>query len=174
MPLVTQRNAPALPRSRAFRRLAARGFRADDLGSAMQPRFVFAILAITLTFTTTIYYVRVPSDLRAGLSNKSNPGFWGQPNAEFDWCEFNYLSSFYVAEPINSFSMLSFLVVVFRLQRHFRSVLRSCPHAPLLLFEIVLVAVGSFAFHATLRYRSVPFRFRDSGRIGRPRPHRRC
>jgi hypothetical protein len=28
-------------------------------------------------------------------------------------------------------------------------------HAPLLLFEIALVAAGSFAFHATLRYRSV-------------------
>lgn len=118
----------------------------------MQPGFVFAILGVTLTFTTTIYYLRIPQDLSAGLSNKSSEGYWGKPNAEFDWCEFNYLSSFYVAEPVNSFSMMSFFIVVFRLQRHFRTVLRTCPHAPRLLLEIALVAAGSFAFHATLRY----------------------
>jgi hypothetical protein len=121
----------------------------------MQPGFVFAILGVTLTFTTTIYYLRIPQDLSAGLSNKSSEGYWGKPNAEFDWCEFNYLSSFYVAEPVNSFSMMSFFIVVFRLQRHFRTVLRTCPHAPRLLLEIALVAAGSFAFHATLRYRLV-------------------
>jgi hypothetical protein len=123
----------------------------------MHPQVVFSLLAVTLAFTTTIYYVRIPTDLSSGLSNKSSSGYWGHPNAEFDWCEFNYLSSFYVAEPVNSFSMLSFLVVIFRLSKHLRSALRDCPHAYMLLFEIGLVAVGSFAFHATLQYRCVVF-----------------
>ena len=119
----------------------------------MNPQIVFVLLGLILVCTTTIYYVRIPSDLSAGLSNKSGAGYWGVPNAEFDWCEFNYLSSFYVAEPINSFTMLSFFVVIFRLYKHLGSSLYSCSHAHALLIEIGLVAVGSFAFHATLQYR---------------------
>ena len=119
----------------------------------MHPKVVFSLLAVTLAFTTTIYYVRIPTDLSSGLSNKSSSGYWGHPNAEFDWCEFNYLSSFYVAEPINSFTMISFFVVIFRLYKHLGSSLYSCSHAHALLIEIGLVAVGSFAFHATLQYR---------------------
>ena len=119
----------------------------------MHPRVVFVLLGLTLAFTTTIYYVRIPSDLSAGLSNKSSSGYWGLPNAEFDWCEFNYLSSFYVAEPVNSFTMISFFVVIFRLFKYLRSALHSCLHAHALLIEIGLVAIGSFAFHATLQYK---------------------
>ena len=121
----------------------------------MHPRFVLALLGLTLIFTTTIYYVRIPSELSSGLSNQSSAGYWGNPNAEFDWCEFNYLSFFYIAEPVNSFSMISFFIVVFRIFSHFRLILRTCSHVHILLIEIVLVAVGSFAFHATLQYRLV-------------------
>jgi hypothetical protein len=120
----------------------------------MHPGIVLATLGLTLMFTTTIYYVRIPPDLSSGLSNRSSSGYWGIPNAEFDWCEFNYVTSFYIAEPINSFSMISFFVVVFRIFKHFRPVLSTCANANMLLFEIVLVALGSFAFHATLQYRS--------------------
>ena len=118
----------------------------------MHPRFVFALLGLILSFTTTIYYVRIPSDLRSGLSNRSNTGYWGVPNAEFDWCEYNYKTFFHIAEPVNSFSMISFFYVICRIFKQLRSILRSCTHAHLLLFEIGLVAIGSFAFHATLQY----------------------
>jgi dihydroceramidase len=118
----------------------------------MSPRFVFALLGFILAITTTIYYVRIPSELSSGLSNKSNTGYWGPPNSEFDWCEFNYLSSFYIAEPVNSFSMISFFVVIFRLFKHLRSILHTCTHSLFIFCEVCVVAVGSFFFHATLRY----------------------
>jgi len=78
-------------------------------------------------------------------------GYWGPPTATLDWCEENYVSSFYIAELWNTISNLSFILFTlfgvlqcWRLSlewRYFRSYL-----------GITLVGLGSWAFHSTLLY----------------------
>lgn len=117
----------------------------------MQPFFVLCVLLCICSLTTTIYWFRIPASL---TSSRFKPlteiGYWGIPNAEFDWCEPNHLYSPYLAEPVNCLTMIPFIMVVIVLYR-------KCPvhfkHSRLLLLETMLIAIGSFLFHATLQYK---------------------
>ncbi|KNZ64179.1 hypothetical protein VP01_1058g7 [Puccinia sorghi] len=64
-----------------------------------------------------------------GVSNGYPPvqGYWGPSTASIDWCEANYAITRFIAEFTNTLSNLVFV-------------------------GIALVGVGSFLFHATLRY----------------------
>ena len=118
----------------------------------MRPAAVFTVLFSICMCTTTIYFARVPESLKHGLANISKVGYWGAPNAEFDWCEYNHLSSFYIAEPVNSYTMVSFGFVVYSLLSSMLPTLQKCTHAKWILVEVAVIAVGSFAFHSTLQY----------------------
>ena len=119
---------------------------------SMHPAAVFVVLFSICICTTTIYFARVPDNLSKGLANMSKVGYWGPPNAEFDWCEYNHLSSFYIAEPVNSYSMLSFAFVIHAILSSTSPILHTCTHAPWILLEVAVIAAGSFAFHSTLQY----------------------
>jgi len=75
-------------------------------------------------------------------------GFWGPPTSSIDWCEQNYALLPWVAEAFNTFSSLAMVIAgVLGLSR--RSFAREVRIAFALL---VLVGLGSIAFHATLRF----------------------
>eukprot|EP00933_Yihiella_yeosuensis_P055545 TRINITY_DN54382_c0_g1_i1.p1 TRINITY_DN54382_c0_g1~~TRINITY_DN54382_c0_g1_i1.p1 ORF type:complete len:295 (+),score=31.78 TRINITY_DN54382_c0_g1_i1:107-991(+) len=111
----------------------------------MTPRTAALVLSLLMCFTVTCYFFRIPDDLR----RKGNAGLWGSPNAEFNWCEPDYLTVDFIAEPVNTISNLGmvFLPLLF---------LSSHPKLDgdiigLALLEIS-IGVGSICFHATLRY----------------------
>ncbi len=78
------------------------------------------------------------------------PGFWGPVTSSVDWCESNYVHSFYVAELFNTISSLAMVTMGalgFWLHR------RTLERRFLLAFALVaLVGIGSVAFHGTLRF----------------------
>lgn len=78
------------------------------------------------------------------------PGFWGPVTSSVDWCESNYIHSYYVAELFNTLSSLAMVAVGtlgFWLHR------RTLERRFLLVFALVtLVGIGSVAFHGTLRF----------------------
>jgi hypothetical protein len=93
-------------------------------------------------------------DTLVATESKGKEGHWGRPNAEFDWCELNYMESTFVAEPFNTFtSLLYFVSAAFGWVLH-----QPLPSGGLRLVErlmllfVVLIGVGSTAFHATLLY----------------------
>ncbi|KAF9361639.1 Alkaline ceramidase 3 [Mortierella sp. NVP85] len=87
------------------------------------------------------------------LSNSSTigltpPGYWGHPTSS-DWCESNYTKSHYIAEFFNSLSSFSMILVgLAGMYLH-----SSFEKRFLLAFgSIVVVGIGSIAFHGTLLY----------------------
>src|SRR5712675_3614440 len=75
-------------------------------------------------------------------------GFWGAPTASIDWCEQNYALLPWVCEAFNTVSSLA-MVFAGALGLSRRSFARGVRVAFALL---VLVGLGSIAFHATLRF----------------------
>ncbi|CAO3641504.1 unnamed protein product [Cunninghamella blakesleeana] len=83
--------------------------------------------------------------------SQENPYYWGEPTATIDWCEKNYEFSPYIAEFINtttnlSFALLSFFGLYNSIKNGFS---KSFIIAHL---GVLLVAIGSWCFHMTLRY----------------------
>ena len=77
----------------------------NDAGMEITPTQIAVILALTLTLTTSQYFYFKDSvfDEKARIANSHNASnYWGEPNAEFDWCERNYYRSAYVSELINT------------------------------------------------------------------------
>jgi dihydroceramidase len=74
---------------------------------------------------------------------------WGEVTSTVDWCEPNYLATELVAEPWNTVSSLAMVIAgLLGLWRH-----RDLPGPYRLAFALlVLVGLGSVAFHATLRF----------------------
>ena len=75
-------------------------------------------------------------------------GFWGAPTASIDWCEQNYALLPWVCEAFNTVSSLA-MVVAGALGLSRQTFAREVRVAFALL---VLVGLGSIAFHATLRF----------------------
>ncbi|HSP18365.1 MAG TPA: ceramidase [Myxococcaceae bacterium] len=75
-------------------------------------------------------------------------GMWGIPTASIDWCEQNYVVTPWVAEFWNTLSSLAMVLagVVGLCSRRFAREVRVA------FALLVLVGVGSIAFHATLRF----------------------
>ncbi|KAI0462113.1 hypothetical protein LJB42_004200 [Komagataella kurtzmanii] len=78
-------------------------------------------------------------------------GYWGPSTATIDWCEENYVISWYFAEFINSTTNLAFY---FLFLYHLRSAIKN-EHGFLFIFTSVgacVVGLGSWLFHMTLKY----------------------
>jgi dihydroceramidase len=75
-------------------------------------------------------------------------GFWGIPTASIDWCEQNYALTPWVAELWNTTSSMAMVVagLVGLSMRRFAREIRVA------FGLLVLVGVGSIAFHGTLRF----------------------
>ena len=85
----------------------------------------------------------------ANSHNASN--YWGEPNAEFDWCERNYYRSAYVSELINTvtgFLYICVAVVSYALM----SANVMTTHVKLNLLFITMIGIGTVMFHCTLQY----------------------
>ncbi|KAI1278787.1 Alkaline ceramidase 3 [Halotydeus destructor] len=85
------------------------------------------------------------------FTDNSEHGYWGEPTSTIDWCERNYEVTLYIAEFWNSVSNLFFivppLVVFFKLWK------QDVDRISLLaLLYMAFTGIGSFAFHATLKY----------------------
>jgi dihydroceramidase len=85
------------------------------------------------------------------LSLLSNtPGFWGPATATVDWCEGNYVRSYYVCEFFNTISSLAMVVAgALGIGLHRRVLER---RFLLAFLAVIVVGLGSIAFHATLRF----------------------
>jgi dihydroceramidase len=75
-------------------------------------------------------------------------GFWGPPTASIDWCEQNYALLPWVCEAFNTFSSLAMVLAgALGLSRQ-----TFAPKVRAAFALLVLVGLGSIAFHATLRF----------------------
>lgn len=105
-----------------------------------------SVVAVHLLLASYIFF---PEEFGKSGPGYRRGGYWGPVDAIHDWCEVNYQSSSWVAEPWNTASSLSYFV----------------PALTLLLFPVpamdtrflvlggILVAVGagSMLFHASMR-----------------------
>lgn len=79
-------------------------------------------------------------------------GYWGTPTSTIDWCEENYVISYYFAEIVNSttntlFAYLAYMIVSSAIQNG---------HDMIFSFVglgMLLVGIGSWMFHMTLWYK---------------------
>jgi dihydroceramidase len=77
--------------------------------------------------------------------------FWGEPTSTIDWCEPNYKLTRFVAEPLNTISNLSFVLLgLFGAIHGFREQAKRSYIAMYIM--LTAIGLGSMAFHGTLTY----------------------
>lgn len=78
-------------------------------------------------------------------------GFWGTPTSTIDWCEENYVISTYIAEALNTVTNSCFIALAsFAIYHAHKN--RLDLRFILSAFGFLLVGVGLWLFHMTLRY----------------------
>ncbi|XP_075957386.1 alkaline ceramidase 3 isoform X2 [Anarhichas minor] len=78
-------------------------------------------------------------------------GYWGRPTSTLDWCEENYVASFYIAEFWNTVSnLIMILPPIYGAIQTFRDGLEFRYICSFL--GLAAVGVGSWCFHMTLKY----------------------
>lgn len=78
-------------------------------------------------------------------------GFWGEITSTIDWCEENYVLSFYVAEFLNTTTNLIFIILAtFAIVHAYINKLE--PRFIFTGFGFLTVGIGSWFFHMTLKY----------------------
>jgi len=89
--------------------------------------------------------------VRFESTNYDLNGFWSPVSSSIDWCERNYVISWYIAEYWNALSsfiiLLTALAGVLQVQRRHLEFRFGLFHG-----SIILVGLGSVAFHGTLNY----------------------
>lgn len=83
------------------------------------------------------------------LQSSSLSPFWGEPSSTIDWCEPNYKLSRFVAEPANTISNLSFVVLGLMGAIHESSEKSKRSYVAMYLM-LSAIGLGSMAFHGTL------------------------
>lgn len=79
------------------------------------------------------------------------PGYWEGVTSTIDWCEENYVVTPYIAEAMNTISNAVFiLLAIFAMQSAYRNNFEV--RFVLISFGFMLVGVGSWLFHMTLKY----------------------
>lgn len=75
--------------------------------------------------------------------------FWGPVTSTIDWCEPNYQATRFIAEPLNTFSNLSF--VIFGLLGAIHEIQQCAKRSYVILHStIACIGIGSMLFHGTL------------------------
>ena len=126
----------------------------NDAGMEITPTQIAVILALTLTLTTSQYFYFKDSvfDEKARIANSHNASnYWGEPNAEFDWCERNYYRSAYVSELINTVTGFLYICVAV-ISYALMSANVMTTHVKLNLLFITMIGIGTVMFHCTLQY----------------------
>lgn len=81
----------------------------------------------------------------------SDVGYWGSPSSTIDWCEDNYVVSFYIAEFWNTISnVLLILVAIFSYKKAAQQGFEK--RFLMQYLAGVVVGIGSACFHGTLRF----------------------
>ncbi|XP_028838325.1 alkaline ceramidase 3 isoform X2 [Denticeps clupeoides] len=79
------------------------------------------------------------------------PGYWGTPTSTLDWCEDNYVVSFYVAEFWNTVSnLIMILPPIYGAIKTFKDGLET--RYVFAFLGLAAVGIGSWCFHMTLLY----------------------
>jgi dihydroceramidase len=115
--------------------------------------FILLFMAFLACFTITQYCFQHDNYLvHKDDDTRTNVTFlYGAPNAEFDWCERNFLWSNFIAEPVNTFTGLFFIFLpILGELLHLHISLPFPAHLTLIFSG--LIGVGTILFHATLRY----------------------
>ncbi|KAM0793162.1 hypothetical protein ACM66B_000636 [Microbotryomycetes sp. NB124-2] len=88
---------------------------------------------------------------RWNAQDAGRTGYWGPVTASIDWCEANYIRSFYVAEMFNTVSNSAFIALaIFGI---YKSRQQQLPARFAIAFAaIALIGFGSTLFHMTLTY----------------------
>eukprot|EP01084_Bolivina_argentea_P246120 411954_1 len=122
----------------------------------MRPSTVVISLCCMLTITTTSYYFYVPSALVEDNNAKNLSGYWGEPNSDFDWCEANYHFSYYIAEPWNTITGVTYILVGTILYLYYKQLTTAhninINHLLTLLLILIPLGLGTCLFHGTLQY----------------------
>lgn len=114
-------------------------------------------VAVTIGGTLIVVIIAISSLAYHGGANhsvfpvyKGNDGFWGKPASSVDWCEPNYVHSHYIAETFNTFTSL---VIAASGAGVFVQAYKNQAGMDYLLLAavLVLVGLGSFAFHCALQ-----------------------
>jgi len=110
----------------------------------MEPWFAASVLAALTCVGTNCYFFRIPDNLRL----MGQGGRWGVPDAEFNWCEPDYMLLDWIAEPVNTISNIIFVLapITFLLFHD------ASKDVYVQAFLIMGIGVGSMLFHASLRY----------------------
>jgi dihydroceramidase len=77
--------------------------------------------------------------------------FWGLPTSTIDWCEPNYETTRFMAEPLNTISNLSFIIFGLIGAIH-ESQQRSKRSYVFMHLTVTAIGLGSAAFHGTLTF----------------------
>lgn len=110
----------------------------------MQPWVAAAGLAVLAACAGNCFFFHLPGKLR----RESKLGYWGMPNAEFNWCEPDYELLDWVAEPVNTFSNIVFV----SLPAAFLATHDSEGDVTAIALLQMVIGGGSMLFHASLRY----------------------
>ncbi|KZL77695.1 alkaline ceramidase [Colletotrichum tofieldiae] len=82
---------------------------------------------------------------------ETQEGFWGKPTSTINWCEEDYVVSYFAAEAVNTLTNLLFIAIGVR--GVYNCIRFNYDTAFLVAYcGYLLVGCGSFAFHASLTY----------------------
>lgn len=105
------------------------------------------VLNVVLLLTLPMFGLMVLRGPQDGNGDET-PGFWGAKTASVNWCERDYVVSFYVAEFANSMTSLCIVMSgIYGIYAHAQAVEFRYIAA---FISFIVVGLGSFAFHATL------------------------
>lgn len=112
---------------------------------------VMTISAIAYMFLMPEQDANINIDNQSITNNSTNNiGYWGDVDAELDWCEYNHIVSLYIAEPINTGTGFIYIII---------SIFGLIKYKNILSFDLTFVfllnaflGIATILFHATLKY----------------------
>lgn len=120
------------------------------------PLFQLFLKIRDLVFFSYIFLALFPlvkGIMKFGNENSNFPGFWGPVTASIDWCESNYVVSYYIAEFFNSTSnVFPIISGIFLSIRANQLNVGSMYVIPGLV--LCLIGIGSLLFHGTLLFQA--------------------
>lgn len=125
----------------------------------MRPRTVGLILFTTSLLSFLQYTLFVPKSIQqTAQSDGNNDGYWGPPTGDFDWCEYNYQSFYFIAEPWNTVTALIYVIFGILMIREHTIFSKNQLSINFTDFRIMCIflsfmGIGSVLFHSTLWYK---------------------